>query len=125
MPRLQVVVSEEQKERWNGFAEDEPGMDSVSDLIRTSVERHMSTEDSEGDELNTEVVDEIVTSLDKLERQVSDVKKEVKTVGYDNVEEDEIEEIVHLALDERLDMLEEYVPELFENARQAAEADHR
>jgi len=56
MPRLQVVVSEEQKERWNEF---ELGMDSVSDHIRTSVERHMSTEDSEGDELNTEVVTDI------------------------------------------------------------------
>ena len=63
MTRTPAVVSDEQKQRWGEFADDDPRVDSISDLVRTSVEKCIATDDSGGGQLNDEVVDEALTSL--------------------------------------------------------------
>lgn len=76
MPRIQLRVSEEQKEAWEEYAESHPNTRSVSELIRLAVTREMADEpqgttDLQGmDELrqtveNTdEKVEQLVSTLD-------------------------------------------------------------
>lgn len=115
MPRIPVVVSEEQKQRWDTFADDDPRVDSISDLVRTSVEEYIATDDSEGGQLNDEVVDEVVTSLDTLERDIGTLETEVKALRTENVREDAMEAVVRDEVETLLDNLGIYAPELFES----------
>lgn len=115
MPRIPVVVSEEQKQRWDEVADDDPRVDSVSDLVRTSVEEYIATGDSEGGELNDEVVDEMAGSLDTLERDIGSLETEVKALRTENVREDAMEAVVVDSMERVLENLEVYAPELFES----------
>jgi len=100
MVRIQVVVSDEQKSRWEAYSEDNPGVDSVSDLVRTSVEAHISSDgESGGDELN-DTVDAVAGDLDRIESRLGDIEDQVRLARLENVESDELEEIVELVIDE-------------------------
>jgi len=63
-------VSDEQKQRWGNFADDDLRVDPIFDLVRTFVGEYIATDDSEGGQLNDGVVDEVLTSMDTLERDV-------------------------------------------------------
>jgi len=115
MPRIPVVVSDEQKQRWDKFADDDPRVDSISDLVRTSVEEYIATDDSEGGQLNDEVVDEVLTSLDTLERDIGSLETEVKALRTENVREETMEAVVRDEVETILDNLRTYAPELFES----------
>jgi hypothetical protein len=118
MPRIPVVVSDEQKQRWGEFADDDPRVDSISDLVRTSVEEYIATDDSEGGQLNDEVVDEVLTSLDTLERDFGSLETEIKALRTENIREDTMEALVRDEVETILDNLEVYAPELFESPNQ-------
>lgn len=115
MPRIPVVVSDEQKRRWNNFADNDPRVDSISDLVRTSVEEYIATDDSEGGRLNDEVVDEVHTSLDTLERDIGSLETEIKALRTENIREDAMEVLVRDEVETILEDLEIYAPELFES----------
>ena len=115
MPRIPVVVSEEQKQRWDNFADDDPRVDSISDLVRTSVEEYIATDDSEGGQLNDEVVDEVLTSLDTLERDFGSLETEIKALRTENIREDTMEALVRDEVETILENLEIYAPELFDS----------
>ncbi|KTG09517.1 hypothetical protein AUR64_17265 [Haloprofundus marisrubri] len=94
MPRIQLVVRDGQKDRWEDHVADSPGIDSVSDLIRTAVEEFISTDDSSSSELNDEVVDVLMESLDEIEGDLGTIETSLDKLHRRNVEEDEMELIV-------------------------------
>lgn len=92
MTHVQVVLSDDQKARWVEYAEDEPAVDSVSDLVRTAVEEYIARDDdSEPSELNTQVVD---GELDEIESRLANLEDQLELVRLENVEEDQLEGIV-------------------------------
>jgi archaellum component FlaC len=103
---MNIVVNEEQKERWQEYADEEPRFDSVSDLVRTSVERHISTQNSGLGELNTEVLEDIAESLDSLESRVGSVDSELSMLRNENIKESLMSQIVKSEMSEVEDDLE-------------------
>ncbi|WP_257627588.1 hypothetical protein [Haloplanus salinarum] len=112
-------MSDEQKQRWGEFADDDPRVDSISDLVRTSVEEFIATDNSGGGQLNDEVVDEVLSSLDTLERDIGSLETEIKALRTENVREDTMEALVRDEVETILGNLELYAPELFESTSDA------
>jgi Arc/MetJ-type ribon-helix-helix transcriptional regulator len=70
MARVRVVVSDDQKERWNQYVETTTEYDSISDLVRKSVEGEISSEGSDDTE-QVEQLDEILTEIESVKKQQS------------------------------------------------------
>jgi len=92
MPRIQVVVSDVQKTRWSDYADESPQYDSVSDLIRTTVETEITTEDSGG---SVEDIDEVLTGIDDIESQIGKTEDQIRLLRADNVDEDDFEDFIY------------------------------
>ncbi|WP_255167113.1 hypothetical protein [Natrononativus amylolyticus] len=92
MAYVQLVVSDEQKARWSEYVDEQPAVDSISDLIRTAVEGHMARDDdSDPSDLNTQVIG---GELDEIESRLATIEDKVDLLRLENVEEDELEGIV-------------------------------
>lgn len=70
MPRINVTLSESQKDNWDAYVEENPGVDSLSDLVRTAVTEYMADETSSGGELNDAVVHEPGASPGQVSRRL-------------------------------------------------------
>jgi|GEM_PF-3596773 len=115
MPRIPVTVSEDQKRRWSEEVDDNPEIDSMADLVRSAVEEFIAVGDESGSsELNDAAIDEINSSLDQLERDIANVETETKALRQENIEASEMEMIVQFEVEEVMERLEDYAPELFE-----------
>lgn len=102
MAYVQVVVSDTQKSRWAEYVEDDPAVDSVSDLIRTAVEEFIARDTDRGpSELNTPVVD---GELDEVQSRLANVEDQLDLLRLENVEEDQLEEIVQYIVEDELIM---------------------
>lgn len=98
MTYVQIVVSDDQKSRWSEYAEDEPAVDSVSDLVRTAVEEYITRDgDSEPSELNTQVVD---AELEEIASRLANVEDQLDLLRLENVEEDQLEGIVEAIVEQ-------------------------
>lgn len=62
MPQINLRVGEEQKERWESYADENPEVSSLSDLIRLGVEREIRGEHDQPSnfDIDTAEIDEIV-----------------------------------------------------------------
>jgi len=92
--RLNLVVDESQKERWQDYVDGTAHFSSVSDLIRTSVEKEIHSEDG-GESPTLDVERELAQIKELLNEDVSSKLDEIK-VGVksikDTQEDDDIEE---------------------------------
>ncbi|WP_152031316.1 hypothetical protein [Natrarchaeobaculum aegyptiacum] len=92
MAYIQIVVSDEQKSRWSDHVEDDPAVDSMSDLVRTAVEKHMARDDSEPEAaVTTQAVE---GELDDIEARLGTLEDKLDLLRLENVEEDQLEGIV-------------------------------
>ena len=87
-PQVHIRLSEQQKARWQGYVDDSPEYDTLTELIRRSVERTIAVEgdsddatprvqgDNEPPSEQLDILDErtsrILTRLDSIEDTVSD-----------------------------------------------------
>jgi Arc/MetJ-type ribon-helix-helix transcriptional regulator len=94
MPRIQTVVSDEQKERWSEYVENNPEYDSVSDLIRSSVEHEISTEGN-GTGGNPEEINDILQGIDSLEAQLAQTEDQIKALRTENMEKDDFADFIY------------------------------
>lgn len=100
MSYVQIVVSDDQKVRWSEYAEDEPAVDSMSDLVRTAVEEYIAREDNSGpSELNPQVVD---GDIDEIEGRLANIEDQLELLRLENVEEDQLEEVIKYVIDDQL-----------------------
>lgn len=94
MPRIQVVVSDEQKTRWSDYAEDDPRFDSMSELVRRTVESEIATETQQGAGVGDDM-DEIIAGIDSLESDLGSIDTELKALRTENLQEDDLEGFIH------------------------------
>jgi Arc/MetJ-type ribon-helix-helix transcriptional regulator len=91
MARIRLVVSDEQKQRWSEAVEDDPEFDTVSDLIRKSVEKRLKQDSQVEEETD---LDPVLDELDSMERQLYDLQNAVKVLQTDTPTRTEMEEIL-------------------------------
>ncbi|WP_339103577.1 hypothetical protein [Haloterrigena salinisoli] len=92
MPRIPAVVSDDHKTRWNDHVEDDPALDSVSDLVRTAVEEYIADESSASGALNDEDVADMLDTLDRIDSRLSDVDHGIDRLHRRTVTEDDCSE---------------------------------
>lgn len=94
--RIHVVVSGEQKERWDDFADEHSEIDDRSDLIRTAVETYIASTDSESDlpEEIEDKFDDLLVHFERLESRVSFANESFETLLEHQLDADEVEDIV-------------------------------
>ena len=115
MARVALVVSDEQKQRWNEFADSQPDYDNLSELVRRSVESQIASEtsDSHGQQ-NEDRMDDILDALDNIETGVERNNTEMKALRQENLERDEMESVIEIMMEEIFANLDVYAPELAE-----------
>lgn len=94
--RIHLVVSDAQKERWDGFADKQGDIDDRSDLIRTAVEQYMAQVDSETDlpEELEDRFDDLLVHFERLESRVSFASESFDTLLQHQLDAEEVEAIV-------------------------------
>ncbi|MFD1564856.1 hypothetical protein ACFR99_15055 [Haloarchaeobius amylolyticus] len=77
-PQVNIRVSEDQKDRWESYVGDSPEYDTLTDLIRTSVEREIATE---GQSLSVDTsagsderIGEVLTAVEKMAHRVNELE---------------------------------------------------
>lgn len=90
MARITVQVSDEQKEEWTEFQDENSAFESLSQLIRYSVEHTKENWESDSDE------DEFGTleDLEQIKQKVNDIETTVNAVENKQLSEQDIAEIV-------------------------------
>jgi Arc/MetJ-type ribon-helix-helix transcriptional regulator len=68
MARVALVVSDRDKARWERVVDERDELDSVSDLVRTSVSKHIARMDEDGDGWTEEQIDAIIEYLDDIDK---------------------------------------------------------
>jgi phage shock protein A len=71
MPRIQLRVSEQQKEAWEQYADEHPNCRSVSELIRLAVTREMSDEPQGTTEITG--LDDLTRTVEKMDGDVEEL----------------------------------------------------
>ncbi|MFB6192266.1 MAG: hypothetical protein ABEI11_02965 [Haloarculaceae archaeon] len=89
--RINLVVDDSQKERWNSYVDGTAHFSSISDLIRTSVEKEISSE-GETTEASIELEGELIELKDLIDDTVvsklDEIQVDVKTIREIQEEED-------------------------------------
>jgi hypothetical protein len=83
-PQINLVVTEEQKDRWESYLDSQSGFKSMSQLIRQSVEKQVQADSdgqgSESSERVTEGISEVLEAVKRVESKVVDLEGRVATV---------------------------------------------
>lgn len=114
MPRITVVVNDEQKARWDDFAEESRSLDSTANLVREGVEAYIkSDKDSDSADYEGEVLNDTLVAIEDVDSVLRTVETELKALRTENVQRDEMEGIVaemvyHQTKDVAEDLLMEY-----------------
>lgn len=83
--RINLVVEQSQKERWENHVDENTHFSSVSDLIRTSVEKELNSEQGQtgtNTEINSKLVEieekvdeSVVSKLDEISLQINSIRE--------------------------------------------------
>ncbi|MDL0145641.1 hypothetical protein [Halobacterium salinarum] len=68
MARVALVVSDRDKARWERVVDERDELDSLSDLVRTSVSKHIASLDQEGEGWTEAQIDAIIEYLDDIDK---------------------------------------------------------
>lgn len=112
MVRVQIEVADERVDKWDEYVDADPGLTTRSELIRKSVERTISDENSVTDELN-DTLDEVIGQNEEAIQRINELDNAVQTLRSENVEADEMESIVSTVasqIQHKLDTLNDKVP---------------
>ena len=91
MARINLVVSDSQKNRWEKYSENQSEVDNISDLIRTSVENYIS---DDGDDVWTEEeIDIIIEYLDSIESNTTTLQSTLESVRDSQATIDEVKDM--------------------------------
>ncbi|WP_336036639.1 hypothetical protein [Halobacterium yunchengense] len=117
--RIQLVVSGEQKERWDGFAEKQSGIDDRSDLIRTAVEKFIEDTNSESElpEQMESRFDEILAEFERFESRLNFANEAFESLEQSQLDEETVEDIVEF----HSDLIQEEVRDLEDTVRRSDE----
>lgn len=85
--QINLVVGEEQKERWRTYAEENPDVDgTLSHLIRMAVEREVSSSRAEGDVSQmpgTEELGELLTAVRGIDTRLREIEGRLGVIERD------------------------------------------
>ena len=95
MPRIQVVISDEQRDRWDSYADESPEIDDRSDLIRKAVEQFISTSGQEQSTLNDDAMHEALTRLETLNATADRIEAKTTLAKDQQLDKDDIAQVVH------------------------------
>lgn len=78
-PQINLRVSNEQKSRWEQYVNESPEYDTLTDLIRISVEREIASEGaisahSSGGNLSGEGIGEVLNVVNKMEGRLTELE---------------------------------------------------
>ncbi|WP_280536618.1 hypothetical protein [Halopenitus sp. POP-27] len=69
-PQINIAVNSERKERWNEAVAEDPRFSTMSDLIRISVEREISSENQDSSHNGSKEVAELTERVEALESAI-------------------------------------------------------
>jgi hypothetical protein len=107
--RIHLVVSEGQKEDWEEFVGKTDGVDTLSDLIRTSVADYIGRAQSESDVPETieDMFDDIQNDFAELKANIRLSNDVLQSIEEEQLDSDRVEDIVNFHTGLILDELEE------------------
>ncbi|QGA82073.1 hypothetical protein [Halomicrobium sp. LC1Hm] len=107
MPRVRVVVSDEKKQRWQDYVGETPEYDSVSDLVRKSVEQEINSESNSQMDQYEELyqIMEAVESLEKKHSRLQDSLDAHRQNSITKSDMDELESMIGEAIWEYANMI--------------------
>ncbi|MGM0387902.1 MAG: hypothetical protein ACQEP0_05150 [Natrinema limicola] len=107
--RIHLVVSEGQKEDWEEFVGKTDGVDTLSDLIRTSVADYIGRAQSESDVPETieDMFDDIQSDFAELKANIRLSNDVLQSIEEEQLDSDRVEDIVNFHTGLILDELEE------------------
>lgn len=88
--RVNAVVSESQRDRWKDHVEESGEYSSLSDLIRTGVEREIQGRDTGSDEAESIQTGEILDKLDELGSRFNSVESRLSSLESESQTDPEI-----------------------------------
>lgn len=94
MARVPVVVSDEKKQQWEAFVEDQPEIDNVSDLVRTSVSKYIAKSNEDKDYWTEEEIEAILEYLDDIDSTTSTNQALIESVRDEQASKDKVEEAI-------------------------------
>lgn len=85
--RVQVPVSESQRQKWTKYADEQDGISSVADLVRKSVEQEIAEEEMTMQELKMEITEELIENREVL----FDIESILDELQYELPDSNELE----------------------------------
>mgnify|MGYP000542528406 CR=1 FL=1 len=92
MARVRLVVDDEQKGRWKEYVSESTEYDSISDLIRKSVEQEIADSDAQG--APGLEMGQVTEEVDELRKEVVQLQDSLHAHRQDSLEADTVEDIV-------------------------------
>ncbi|ELY72561.1 hypothetical protein CYV19_12910 [Natronobacterium gregoryi SP2] len=105
MPRINVTVDDEQKDRWDSHVEEDPTVSSLSEMVRTAVERYITSDDSSPEGLNNAVDEDMMELLESIDSRTANLENSLDKLHRRTVHDDEIEDIVRLHTEQLPDIV--------------------
>ena len=94
MARLPVVVSDDQKQRWEEYANSQPEYDSASDLVRKSVEQEIQSQKGGETGIREDDWQRFSDLFSLLQNNQNDLERNIKALHHDSITEEEFETLV-------------------------------
>lgn len=103
MGRLPIRIDDAQRDRWEEYVDEEPAVDSLSDLVRTAVETYIA-DDTEGEPDKATLSGDAFDKLDRIDQQLRQLDDQVKAARQESLTEHEMEDLLrYVLIDEALD----------------------